>query len=229
MIPLLFWVLAESEKREASIRLLAQKYRLLYMASLSKRTARQIARTEWKLWTETVDCGQKLIDALQSFLGQHAFTRKSRILAYLAMADELSILPVLRAYDLPIFIPRTALEGMEFRQLQWIVQKGSTQRQSVSVPGYHNVPGPAADAMPLQLPLNRADLVIVPGLGTNPGGFRLGRGAGYYDRWRKKLKPAFKIALMPDSLRRLDFDACAHDLCLDTIITETGAYRPVKP
>lgn len=32
------------------------------------------------------------------------------------------------------------------------------------------------------LPFNRLDLVLVPGLGFGPGGRRLGRGRGYYDR-----------------------------------------------
>jgi 5-formyltetrahydrofolate cyclo-ligase len=48
------------------------------------------------------------------------------------------------------------------------------------IPGHYGVREPSTQCPPIAL--NRLDLVLVPGLGFAPGGRRLGRGKGYYDR-----------------------------------------------
>ncbi len=69
------------------------------------------------------------------------------------------------------------------------------------------------------------DVVLVPCLGFTRGGFRVGYGGGYFDRW---------LALHPDvtsvgvawSVGELDaaaFEPRAHDQALTLIVTERGA------
>jgi 5-formyltetrahydrofolate cyclo-ligase len=69
------------------------------------------------------------------------------------------------------------------------------------------------------------DVVLVPCLGFTRGGFRVGYGGGYFDRW---------LALHPDvtsvgvawSVGELDataFEPKAHDQALTLIVTEQGA------
>lgn len=67
------------------------------------------------------------------------------------------------------------------------------------------------------------DLALVPGLGFAPGGARLGRGAGYYDRWLAGLPAAprtigvtFACQLLP----HLPMES--HDWRVDCIVTEHG-------
>lgn len=67
------------------------------------------------------------------------------------------------------------------------------------------------------------DLALVPGLGFSPGGTRLGRGAGYYDRWLAGLPAppltigvAFACQLLPHLPRD------PHDQPVHSIVTELG-------
>jgi 5-formyltetrahydrofolate cyclo-ligase len=67
------------------------------------------------------------------------------------------------------------------------------------------------------------DLIVVPGLAFSPGGGRLGRGAGFYDRllaregWR-----ACKIGVGFDCQVVAELPVEAHDHELDCVVTESG-------
>ncbi len=78
-------------------------------------------------------------------------------------------------------------------------------------------PGPEAE----EIPVGELDLVLVPGLGFDDRGARLGRGAGYYDRFlaRRELRAdvvgvAFEVQLAP----RVPVEP--HDIRVRAIATE---------
>lgn len=67
----------------------------------------------------------------------------------------------------------------------------------------------------------RADLILIPGLGFDRQGFRIGRGAGMYDRTLAKVRPDcqkiglfFSLQEVPQIVRE------DHDQSLDGVITE---------
>ena len=76
------------------------------------------------------------------------------------------------------------------------------------------------------IPIDLIDLVIVPGLGFTPTGYRIGRGMGFYDRFLAQgdfigvsCGLAFEEQVVP-SLPVLD-----HDMPLSMLVTDRGIRR----
>lgn len=70
------------------------------------------------------------------------------------------------------------------------------------------------------VPFNRLDLALVPGLGFDARGHRLGRGKGHYDRLLAgftgmKIGVAFDFQIVAEVPRE------AHDIALDAVVTPT--------
>lgn len=83
------------------------------------------------------------------------------------------------------------------------------------------------DTMGVAVPLNlrtvaRPPALLVPCLGFNEQGYRLGYGGGFYDR---TLAPAPRPLTLgiAYACQQADFDADVHDVPLDTVITELTA------
>jgi len=83
-------------------------------------------------------------------------------------------------------------------------------------PGRYGVPEPIPGSC--AIPLNRLDLVLVPGLGFGPGGRRLGRGKGYYDRLLAGLS-ALKCGIGFDLQWSESIPQETCDVLLDCILT----------
>ena len=72
------------------------------------------------------------------------------------------------------------------------------------------------------------DAVIVPGVGFDVKGNRLGFGVGYYDRFLPKTKPSCrKIAVCYELQLKETVFPEDHDFPVDIIVTEKGVY-PMK-
>ncbi len=68
-------------------------------------------------------------------------------------------------------------------------------------------------------PTKKYDAVIVPLFGFNEGGYRLGHGGGWYDRFLVTQSHAIKIGVGYESTL-IDFEVEPHDICMDIVITE---------
>ncbi len=68
------------------------------------------------------------------------------------------------------------------------------------------------------------DVVVVPCVGWSAGGYRLGYGGGYYDRWlaARPQVTAIGVAWSFTELDAAAFDARPHDTPLALIVTERG-------
>jgi 5-formyltetrahydrofolate cyclo-ligase len=76
------------------------------------------------------------------------------------------------------------------------------------------------------IPLDLIDLVIVPGVGFTPSGYRIGRGMGFYDRFLAQ--PEFQGASCGLAFAEQvidDVPVLDHDMPLGMLVTDLGITR----
>ncbi|MDH5553255.1 MAG: 5-formyltetrahydrofolate cyclo-ligase [Nitrosomonas sp.] len=73
------------------------------------------------------------------------------------------------------------------------------------------------------------DVMMVPMLGFDSQGYRLGYGSGYFDRTLAVIKPRPLVIGIAFEISRIDsVDPQSHDIPMDFVVTETGIYRNIK-
>lgn len=119
-------------------------------------------------------CAEQSRLACGRFVLSEIFLRAQSLLLYMPLEGELDVRSILEAargggkeLALPRFMPETGHYGAFFIGDKPLVR------------GPFGVFEPAGDR---PAPLNRLDLIVVPGLGFDLRGRRLGRGKGFYDR-----------------------------------------------
>ncbi len=155
-----------------------------------------------------------------------AFREANVVCGYVSMRGEIDLTPVWRAvaaagktYALPV-TETGAREGrMVFRATPGFCPDRLVRgRYDIAEP-------PEDDRFPMLPPhaLTRA-LILVPGLGFDTEGFRIGYGGGYYDRFLDALRqariPVTTAGLCPFVCRVDKLPREAHDRSVDIVISE---------
>lgn len=116
----------------------------------------------------------------------------------------------------------TGPDRMEFRTVPAATQDAGGEDAAGLRPGPHGLREPDPSRCP-PTPPGDISMVLVPGLGFARGGARLGRGAGYYDRWLASLPPGIPTIGVTFALQIVaDVPCQTHDWRVDHIVTETG-------
>ena len=90
----------------------------------------------------------------------------------------------------------------------------TVSRLSDLSPGKHGIREPAGGASP-----ERLDLIVVPGLAFTPEGNRLGRGAGFYDRFLSQIPgPMLRVGVCFAFQVVLEVPMQSHDLKVDALV-----------
>jgi 5-formyltetrahydrofolate cyclo-ligase len=86
--------------------------------------------------------------------------------------------------------------------------------------------GPLGIPYPADSPEVTPDLVLLPVVGFDEAGYRLGYGGGYFDRTLAALpKRPLVIGTAYELLRLPSIQPQEHDIPLDWVVTEAGAFR----
>ncbi|MEP3482519.1 MAG: 5-formyltetrahydrofolate cyclo-ligase [Fuerstiella sp.] len=77
-----------------------------------------------------------------------------------------------------------------------------------------------------QVDVNEIDLVMVPGVGFDVNGARIGHGKGYYDKLLKHARPDTPlIALAFECQMFEEIPVASHDVSMDKVVTEDCVYQ----
>jgi 5-formyltetrahydrofolate cyclo-ligase len=153
------------------------------------------------------------------------FATASTVLLYLGhLAEEWDTRPLISAClarGQSVLLPRVVREEHRLALIE-------VQALDELIPGTLGIPEPHADA-PESSP-SLVDWALIPGLAFDPLGFRLGRGAGHYDRLLPALRPGVPLwsgAFSPQLVDRLPAEP--HDLPVDAIVLPDRVVGPKAP
>jgi len=133
--------------------------------------------------------------------------------------------PIRGEYDAR-HLARTLRERGALTALPAIVAKGKPLAFREWHPGVELASGPLDIPYPIGSPEVLPDHVLLPMNGWDEGGYRLGYGAGYFDRTLASLaKRPLVIGVSYEVARMPTIHPQSWDIPMDWVVTERGAYR----
>lgn len=148
------------------------------------------------------------------------------ILAYASFGNELSLDPfITAALDKS---KRIAIPSVDWTR-KLMCARQITNLDTDLIPGRYDIRVPR-EGCPVVEP-EQIDVILVPGLAFDRAGNRLGRGAGFYDRYISALKDSgnnptlIGVCYHAQIVKSVPTEA--HDHRVDRVITELGPLDPV--
>ncbi len=156
-----------------------------------------------------------------------------------AIYNNLSVLPELQAAERVFLYLSVRREVDTRRLLEQLLAQGKTAALPVSLSEGRMffaeyrpdslregsvVPIPEPDAHAARLEPEEGDLILVPGLTFDIGGYRLGQGGGYYDRFLSA-HALFSVGLARDAFLMEEVPREAHDCPVRCVVTESRVLR----
>jgi 5-formyltetrahydrofolate cyclo-ligase len=145
------------------------------------------------------------------------------LLAYAAFGSEVDLDPVLRTFidrGVGVFLPWVEGPDLEIARVRDL--------DADLAPGWRGVREPRRSDRRAARP-DRVQAALVPGVGFDRRGHRLGYGGGHFDRLLARLRPGTPrvgVAFAVQVLERVP--ALEHDVPMDVLVTEDGVHRPER-
>jgi len=189
--------------------------------------ARRALRAQLRARRKSVSPEQRALAARRvAFHVNRAFRLRAglRVAVYAAMTEELDTAPLIalaRRHGCRVFLPRINRRTRHLR----FVESLAGGREIVNHLGISEPHGSKT------LTARHLDLVLMPLVGFDASGMRLGMGGGFYDRtfafrivhasWRRPrlVGVAYSFQQLPS------IASAAHDVRLDAVVTEKGVLR----
>jgi 5-formyltetrahydrofolate cyclo-ligase len=177
------------------------------MPSSAKEELRQSAHLHRALSPEVREA---VAGAVSDWIDEH---RPRVVVGFLAMAGEIDIVPVVARHpDIQFALTRTG-PGRSLTLHPFDAER-ETHPYGFEQPGAGAVAISPGDV----------DVVLVPGVAFTRAGARLGRGAGYYDRFLPTLEADIVGLTVEDRIVE-SIPVESHDVLMDWIATERGVRR----
>jgi len=165
------------------------------------------------------DMARESAAAARVALGLEEVARARRVMVFISMPDELDMRPVIEgllASGKEVYAPKTTARPRTMTACR-------LRRMEDLRTGAFGILEPPADE---PCAPGGLDLVFAPAQAFDRRGNRLGKGAGYYDRFMST--PGFRAARVGIGFRCQVVDAVphdAHDVPVEAIVTADGALR----
>ncbi len=146
------------------------------------------------------------------------YQKAEKILGYASFGTEVDTLPLLRRAvreKKEVFLPRLSGKSIRIFRVRDLRRDLKTGAFGILEPVRSSRQGKPSEL----------DMILVPGLGFDRKGNRLGRGLGYFDRFLKKAKRARKAALAFGEQIVKKIPCEAHDVRVDLIVTDRGIHE----
>jgi len=196
--------------------LVSQQERILKLTILSKGELRSQLAQQRHLFHQSAD-REHLAQQLKDVFSQHIFLKAPQVIVgYLPIHSEINpmaLLSHLEKEDHHLGLPITKGNQLEF--MAW-------------APGEPLIQGKFGVFEPVQKVPLTPTVILMPLLGFDKQGNRLGYGKGYYDKALAPLlllAPVLKIGLAYDMQEVPFIPTDSHDQKLDWVITPTKAWR----
>jgi 5-formyltetrahydrofolate cyclo-ligase len=182
---------------------------------LKKRELREVVKTKLAAMTslEYIEYNAAIY---QCFMELYKVRRAASIMIYHSIGNEVETVSIIqrlltmgKMVSLPVCMPSRNLVAGLVNDMNQLV----TTRYGLKEP----------DPLKLQSP-EFIDIIVVPGLAFDLCGYRLGRGAGYYDRFLRGYPDTLKIGLAYDLQVSPRIPVESHDVRLDGLVTP-GGYK----
>ena len=139
------------------------------------------------------------------------------ILAYLPLAEEVDLTPLLTAWieeSRTVCVPIVTWENKTMHAGLLPTLDGESLIERTY--------GLREPRDPQSVPADTIDVMLVPGLGFDRDGGRLGRGGGYYDRFLESSRSPIVIGVAFDCQMLESIDREEHDQLMTVVVTPSG-------
>lgn len=192
---------------------------------MSLTEAKAALRREIQLRVRSILDGERISNSralVARLAGHEAWLRAGSVLLFSPLPDEVEISPLIQTgidQGKTICLPRFVTRNGDYEAA--VIRDVMTDLQ----PAKYGIlePAPACPARPL----NQLDLALVPGVAFAPGGSRLGRGRGHYDRILK-LVSGMRLGVAFDEQIVDALPSEPHDVRVHAVVTP-GRWIGVAP
>ena len=177
---------------------------------MQKKELRQEIRNRKRQFTEE-QLRELSLPVINKLLAHPRVNNATTLMLYHSMPDEVythELIDLLVERGKTVLLPKM----LDDQTIEPRIYRG---RQNLKEDGAFHIQEPTGEVYSESKPI---EVIIVPGMGFDDCGNRIGRGRGYYDRFLKTISPVYKIGVCFDFQRVESVPTDENDIRMDEVI-----------